>query len=334
MPAATPSNAAPLHIFKPGRHTAMNGAQIPFGPTDLQATVAAYDPALHEAPLVVGHPKHDMPAYGWVQGLRFSDGDDGEPAGMYALPAQVNPDFADMVAAGAFKKISASFYAPDAPSNPVPGVYYLRHVGFLGAQPPAVKGMRNPSFADAEEGVIEFSELAFLESAEGTAPHQPEESTVTEQEAAQLREQNEAMRQRLAEMDAQQAEARTAAVHAESTAFAEQLVSQARLLPAALNAVVATLDHLALAVEPVEFGEGDDRKPLAQALREALQAAPQHVAFGETATRERVAGDAAPEDAVAFADADPERLKQHKAVQAHMAAHKVDYATAAAAVLK
>lgn len=141
-----------LQIFKPGTHTAMSGQALAFSEADLQATVAAYDPTLHEAPLVVGHPVHDMPAYGWVQSLQFNDG------GIDATPAQVNNDFADMVAAGAFKKISASFYSPSSPANPVPGVFYLRHVGFLGASAPAVKGMRNPSFADTEEGVLTFSE--------------------------------------------------------------------------------------------------------------------------------------------------------------------------------
>lgn len=130
-----------------------------FSETDLAATAAAYDPARHEAPLVCGHPKHDDPAYGWVGALSFSDG------ALEASPIQVNADFAELVAGGAFKKISASFYSPDSPSNPVPGVYYLRHVGFLGAQPPAVKGLRNPSFADAEQGVVEFSEWDDVDNA-------------------------------------------------------------------------------------------------------------------------------------------------------------------------
>lgn len=152
MPANKPTTTAPIQIFKPGRHVAMSGQALAFSEADLAATCAAYDPDKHEAPLVVGHPKHDLPAYGWVQSLAFCDG------AIDATPAQVNPDFADMVAAGAFKKISAAFYAPDAPGNPAPGVYYLRHVGFLGAQAPAIKGLRSPEFADAEEGVVTFSE--------------------------------------------------------------------------------------------------------------------------------------------------------------------------------
>lgn len=142
----------PLHIFKPGRQTAMSGAVLDFSESDLAASARAYDPALHEAPIVIGHPKHDAPAYGWVKSLAIS-GD-----GLNAEPHQVDADFAELVAAGRYKKISASFYLPDAPNNPVPGVYYLRHVGFLGAQPPAVKGLKQAEFADAEDGVVEFGD--------------------------------------------------------------------------------------------------------------------------------------------------------------------------------
>lgn len=149
----------PIQIFKPGKHVAMSGAALSFSESDLAATAAAYDPAKHEAPLVVGHPKHDDPAYGWVGKLAFADG------ALDVEPVQVNADFAELVASGSFKKISASFYSPDSPSNPVPGVYYLRHVGFLGAQPPAVKGLRNPSFADAEQGVVEFAEWDDVDNA-------------------------------------------------------------------------------------------------------------------------------------------------------------------------
>lgn len=66
-----------------------------------------------------------------------------------------------MVRAGRYKKLSASLYAPDSPANPSPGAWYLRHVGFLGAQPPAIKGLAPVNFAAGdEEGTVtvEFSE--------------------------------------------------------------------------------------------------------------------------------------------------------------------------------
>jgi len=143
-----------LHIFRPGRHTALSGVAIEFASADLQATAAAYDPGKHEAPFVVGHPSLDSPAYGWVRSLSYGE------HGLEAEPAQVDPAFAEMVSNGRFKKISAAFFPPGHPGNPVPEVYYLRHVGFLGARAPAVKGLRSPEFAGDEEGIvtIEFAD--------------------------------------------------------------------------------------------------------------------------------------------------------------------------------
>ena len=146
MPKAQQS----IHIFRPGNHTAMQGQSLAFTEADLAATAAAYNPALHEAPLVIGHPDADAPAWGWVESLAVG------PAGLMATPRQVAPAFAEAVVTGRYKKVSASFYTPDSPHNPKPGVYYLRHVGFLGAQPPAVKGLAPVQFADDGGDCVSF----------------------------------------------------------------------------------------------------------------------------------------------------------------------------------
>jgi hypothetical protein len=140
----------PFSIFKPGKHTASDGATLDFSEETISGLVSSYDPSVHEAPIVVGHPRDNGPAYGWVKSLSFSDGE------LFAEPAQLDPSFAEMVEAGRFKKRSASFYLPDSPSNPTPGKLYLRHVGFLGAQAPAVKGLKELAFSE-DEGVVEFS---------------------------------------------------------------------------------------------------------------------------------------------------------------------------------
>ncbi len=143
-----------IQIFVAGKHTDMSGAALSFSESDLAASAQAYDPALHEAPLVIGHPKHDAPAYGWVASVFAENGS------LEIVPDQVDPEFAEMHAKGRFKKRSASFYRPDSPNNPKPGVYYLKHVGFLGAQPPAIKGLKSAEFLEAEEGIVtvEFGE--------------------------------------------------------------------------------------------------------------------------------------------------------------------------------
>lgn len=151
-----------IEIFKPGRVTAGDGRELDFTQDDLKAIAAAYDPSLHEAPLVIGHPKADLPAHGWVKRVEFSETD----RRLKVEPDQVEAQFAEMVKTGRFKKISASFYTPDSPRNPAPigpngkKPYYLRHVGFLGAMPPAVAGLKSVDFNETEDGVaiVEFAE--------------------------------------------------------------------------------------------------------------------------------------------------------------------------------
>lgn len=145
--------AKPLQIFRPGRHTDMRGKTIEFSAADLEACANAYDPKLHEAPIVVGHPQTDSPAYGWVKSLAFAGTLDAEPQ-------QVAAEFAEAIAAGRYKKISASFYLPGSQANPTPGTYYLKHVGFLGGAAPAVQGLRAAEFAGGDDDctTVEFSE--------------------------------------------------------------------------------------------------------------------------------------------------------------------------------
>ena len=58
---------------------------------DLQQAVDAYNINFHESPAVIGHPKHNAPAYGWVKRLEL-DGDV-----LKAEFDQIDPEFAEMV---------------------------------------------------------------------------------------------------------------------------------------------------------------------------------------------------------------------------------------------
>lgn len=157
----------PFEIFRTGKHTSSQGATLTFGDVDLAAIASGYNPDLHQAPLVVGHPKQDAPAYGWVKSL----GVRGDR--LVAEPDQINPAFAEMVRDGSFKKVSAAFYQPTSPNNPTPGQYHLRHVGFLGAEAPAVKGLKAIEFSDGEDLVafadIELADFRHVWAFEGIA---------------------------------------------------------------------------------------------------------------------------------------------------------------------
>lgn len=129
-----------LEIMKVGTHVAEDGREFTFTDADLQAIADNYDPQVFEAPIVVGHPKTDDPAYGWANKLHVKNGS------LFAQPHQVEPQFAELVNAGRYKKISPSIYLPDTPGNPTPGKLYLKHIGMLGGAAPSVKGMRPASF--------------------------------------------------------------------------------------------------------------------------------------------------------------------------------------------
>jgi len=142
-----------IESLRPGRFTAMNGASVEFTEADLAAMADGYDPGLSRAPIVAGHPKHNDPAYGWIDGLRW----DPKRQRLDSIPGDVDPAFAEQVRAKRYRHVSLSVYLPDSPANPKPGIYYPRHLGFLGAQPPAVKGLAEASLGDGEEGVIELA---------------------------------------------------------------------------------------------------------------------------------------------------------------------------------
>lgn len=142
----TQTSTATLAVFAPGTHTAMDGRTMTITTEDCLDMANSYDPALSEAPFVIGHPKLTAPSYGWSRRFEYRDGF------LYTEPHQVNPAFAESFNAGSYKKRSLSFYLPNSPGNPKPGHFYPRHVGFLGAVPPGVKGLPDAEFAEFAEG--------------------------------------------------------------------------------------------------------------------------------------------------------------------------------------
>lgn len=141
-----------VEIFKVGRHKAMNGETLNYLDRDLQEIADGYNAADHPAPIVIGHPQTDAPAYGWVTGLSVK-GDK-----LVADVGDIEPEFSALVKAKRYRKVSASFWKPTAPSNPNPGKWTLKHVGFLGATAPAVPGLKDAEFGDTGSDTVAFGE--------------------------------------------------------------------------------------------------------------------------------------------------------------------------------
>ena len=323
-----------IEIFRPGRHTDDAGVVHNFSDADVDGMAASYNPALREAPLTVGHPKDNLPAYGWVKAVSRN------AAGVLAItPHNVEPQFAEMVEAKRFPKRSASFYPPQAPNNPTPGKWYLRHVAFLGAQPPAIAGLKDIQFSEDDAGgAVSFSES---ESAE-PSPQEPDD--MSKELQAQLDEANanlakEKAAREKADADAAEANKKAETAQKESASFAERARSErkagfvsfaeaqvvaGRVLPKDKAMVVATLEVLADA-QPVEFAEGDSTRKVspAQWLQDLFTSAKPIVNFGE------FAGGKTAETGQAKGKSDAEI---DKAAQEYMRQNKVNYSEALTAV--
>lgn len=269
--------AAPLkiRIFRPGRFVSMEGTEVSFSEADLAAIADAYDASTDPAPLVIGHPRTDDPAYGWVDGLAI-----GEGGVLIATPKDVEPSFAEVVRKGKYRRVSARFFPPDAPSNPKPGTYYLKHVGFLGAQAPAVSGLGTVQFA--EDG----DTLTIIMS-EKEAPVPKEELSFAERSAAlDRREQELAERENTSAEREREAKARAAKVrHDAAVSFATALVASAKLKPVGKSLVVGVLDALDAETE-VSFAEAGEMTPAA-AFRKLFDSAQPMVSFSEVVPPEK-----------------------------------------------
>ena len=348
MPTATPSTAAQIatlpttlpggiEIFRSGRHIDDAGVAHHFSDADVDGMAASYNPALREAPLTVGHPADNLPAYGWVKSVARNAG------GVLTIaPHNVEPQFAEMVAARRFPKRSASFYPPQAPNNPTPGKWYLRHVAFLGAQPPAIAGLKDIQFSAGDaDGAVNFSESVTTTE------------TVTQESDDMSKELQEKLDKATADLQAEKAARATAEANAatatqaatdakaQATSFAEKArtdrkagfvsfaeaqVKAGTLLPKDKDMAVATLDALADAT-PVQFSEGTTTRTVshAQWLQDLIAQTKPAVNFGEFAPGN--ATQVQPGAAHGKSDAEIDQ-----AAQAYMRQHKVDYAEALTAV--
>ena len=352
-----------IQILPAGTHRDVHGRVVTFSEAALREIADSYDVERDPAPLVLGHPiAMDAPAMGWVDRLEVDGGS------LYAIPKDVSPELKEAVRSGSYRKVSASVYQPGHSSSPKPGKHYLRHVGFLGAAAPAIKGMRPVAFAEADADPAHTTTLESVKEADVAEDTSNTETAMTTQEvepgtvagaepaaapqvvdqAALDRAAVDAERVRLEEERAVFAaekaklqsdrEAHEAAVRAagdtraaDAASFAEAQVKAGKLAPAGralVEGIVLQLD----ANTAVNFGEGEGELTPVAAFRKLFEGAGTVVNFGEAAPggdTVRSDPDGEPDEPGTLA----ERAAEHIAEQAKLGKH-VNAAEAVRAVQK
>ncbi len=270
----------------------------------LSQVVANFEPKTWQAPLTmsgesaqaqIGH-RDDAPALGWVKELKADNGV------LKARFEKVHPELETLVQDGRFPNRSAGFYTNPQGNGPV-----LRHVAFLGAMPPEVKGLAPIAFGENQEFVtIYFSEedpmdvqeikktfsevlREFAESVglkKKVEDQGPPAKTFSEaeMEAAKVA----AAASAKAEAERQFAEQKTAAEKltakkAAIQAFIGKLTPAGKWLPAFKEAGLVEFMEALPNEATLEFGEGDKKKKLSPlAIFQAfLEGLPARIEFGE-----------------------------------------------------
>lgn len=289
----------PITLLRPGTFTAEDGSEHSYTEADLVAIAAGYDATTDPAPLVIGHPKTDHPAWGWVKGLAIEGGE----LVAHADPDTLDPAFAEIVNGGRYRKVSASFYPPKSKFSPKPGASYLKHIGFLGARAPGVKGLGTVAFAEGEDLItIETTKETQMRPEDKTADFAEREADITRR-LTDVETREAAIAERETALAAAADEAR----HAGNVAFAEALVEGGKLAPAGKDLAVIILDGLSASEDAaVSFGEADEKITPDAAFKRLFEKAGAIVAFGEHAGGKAPEGDQEPQHiadrAVAYAE--------------------------------
>lgn len=131
-----------IEVFRAGSHVDSKGTACAFTTADLDQMAA--NVALGAPPAVLGHPKHNDPAYAWGREVKR------EGESLFMKFADINPAFEAGVDSGAYRNRSVSV-VKDKTNG-----WRIRHVGWLGAAPPAIDGLQ-PLDYTAEPEALEFS---------------------------------------------------------------------------------------------------------------------------------------------------------------------------------
>lgn len=312
-------------VFKAGKQTDSSGHTRVFTLKDLDHIVNSYDPSKNEAPAVIGHPRTNAPAYGWVEGLK-REGDK-----LLAKFKQVMPEFEKIVQEGRYKKRSIALDENDS----------LLHVGFLGAVHPAVKGLKDITFSDEDNiRVYEYSD------GENEMPEENIQLSNALEENKKLKEQLTSY----AEAEEQKKTAEYASVEAENKRLKQEMAkiqieqkrkefeafcdeNAERILPRDKPRVTEFMMALSECGKRT-FSDGQEKNLLTE-FQDFLSAKAKELEFSEVTTKAKAATTTTKTKSSEFSSmkTDDERLEIHEKALTYAAQNKVGYEEAVTIVI-
>lgn len=319
-----------MQIFRVGTQTDSAGNEKTWTRDDLDAIVKKYDPVKHEAPVVIGHPKDNAPAWGWIEALK-REGDI-----LLARAKQLVPEFVEMVKQGRFKKRSMSLY-PDMT---------LRHVGFLGAMPPAVKGLEDVAFNENETICVESEFEEHLNLDTGGKKEMDEIKELKDKLAAaeKTNAEKDKVIQDFSEKNKQEAE-RTKVIEEknkklesekrtfEFKEFCGKLTTDGKLTP---NQSKLAMEHMEAIHDKGEFEFAEGKKPILESFKGFLNSLSKQIEFGEVAGKDKVAEHSEGARASEYdgKNVDEDRMKLHTQALEYAEKNKIGYAEAVNIIIK
>jgi len=243
-----------IEIFKCGNY----GDKGNFTESDLDQIVANFSKE-DKAPIVVGHPANNSPAWGWLSDVK-RQGDV-----LLGRVGELHKDFAEALTEKKFKNRSVRIVGTEAGTK-------LLHLGFLGAVLPQVEGLKTPAQFDGAVHYCADYEFALPADKKGGGGQESKPSK-TEEEKARAMEKDAKIKKlekdladeraaRKSEQDASKKDALKNRKSAFSTFVESKLIATGKLAKDKKDEVVNFMMTLPVDANQADFswGDGDDQK--------------------------------------------------------------------------
>jgi hypothetical protein len=280
--------------FKAGTWSDTSGKATTYTEKDIDeiATIYNRNKKFGEAPVVIGHPQMDHPAYGWIDSAISRGGH------LILKLKELNDGFVKAVQSGAYKTKSLALY----------GSKYIKHLGVLGAYRPAVPGLENLKFTEnnLQQITLYYSEEPMAENTIDLKEYNEIKTDVSwmkrifgggQKNFSEPNPEIETLKKQLADLTAQFAEQlktvetltaenadlkkKTEPTPEDFKTFCETLVKDGKIRSADVPIEVENLESRRTADKVSNFAEGDGKKSKVDTYKEILSKRGKIVTFGE-----------------------------------------------------